>query len=85
MSRHCEICNKRTIGGNSIRRRGKAKREGGVGKKTTGITKRKFLPNLQKRKLIINGKVKRVLVCTKCIKSGKLNFAARKANVPDNK
>ncbi|MFA5007670.1 MAG: 50S ribosomal protein L28 [Candidatus Omnitrophota bacterium] len=85
MSRHCEICNKKAIGGNSIRRRGKAKREGGVGKKTTGITKRKFLPNLQKRRLIINGLVKRVLVCAKCIKSGKLNFAVRKPNVSDSK
>ena len=84
MSRRCVICDKKAIGGNSIRRRGKAKREGGVGKKTTGITKRRFLPNLQKRRLIINGKAKRVLVCAKCIKSGKLNFAARKSNVPNN-
>ncbi|MCK9573644.1 MAG: 50S ribosomal protein L28 [Candidatus Omnitrophica bacterium] len=85
MSRHCVICDKKSIGGNSIRRRGKAKREGGVGKKTTGITKRRFLPNLQKRRLIINGKVERVLVCAKCIKSGKLNFATRKPNVSNNK
>lgn len=84
MSRHCEICDKKAISGNSIRRRGKAKREGGVGKKTTGITKRKFLPNLQKRRLIINGKVKKVFVCTKCIKSGKLNFVSRKPKVTNN-
>ncbi|UCC96211.1 MAG: hypothetical protein JSW40_01205 [Candidatus Omnitrophota bacterium] len=43
-----------------------------MGKKTTGITKRKFLPNLQKKKTRIDGKIKRILVCTKCIKSGKL-------------
>ncbi|MFA6281315.1 MAG: 50S ribosomal protein L28 [Candidatus Omnitrophota bacterium] len=84
MSRRCEICSKKTIGGNSIARRGKAKAEGGVGKKTTGITKRKFHPNLQKRRLIVDGKVKRVFVCTKCIKGGKLNFVARKRNIPNS-
>lgn len=84
MSRRCVFCSKKTIGGNSIARRGKAKREGGVGKKTTGITKRKFLPNLQKRRVIIEGKVKRVFVCTKCIKGGKLNFVGRKSNVSNS-
>lgn len=84
MSRRCEICSKKAISGNSVKRRGKAKREGGVGKKTTGITKRRFLPNLQKRRLLINGKVRKVFVCTKCIKTGKLNFVTRKRNVSDN-
>ena len=86
MSRKCEICGKRAFVGSRITRRGKAKREGGVGKKTTGISKRIFLPNLQKRKALINGKIKRILVCTKCIKKGKLAFAASasKANVPNN-
>jgi large subunit ribosomal protein L28 len=84
MSRRCEICSKKTIGGNSIKRRGKAKREGGVGKKTTGITKRKFFPNLQKRRIIVDGKVKKVFVCTKCIKSAKLNFVARKSNISNS-
>ena len=39
MSKVCEISGKRPIVANSIQRRGKAKREGGVGKKTTGISK----------------------------------------------
>jgi large subunit ribosomal protein L28 len=71
MSRQCEICGKKTIFGNSVTQRGKAKKEGGVGKKTTGISRRKFLPNLQKKKIIINGKLRKVLICAKCIKSGK--------------
>jgi large subunit ribosomal protein L28 len=77
MARRCEICGKKAITGSSITRRGLAKKKGGVGKKTTGITKRKFFPNLQKKKVIVNGKIKKITVCTKCIKSGKLTFAFR--------
>lgn len=84
MSRRCAICSKKAITGNSIARRGKAKSEGGVGKKTTGITKRRFLPNLQKRRVIFNGKIKKILVCTKCIKRGKLTFAVRQPQIPNN-
>jgi large subunit ribosomal protein L28 len=72
MSRKCVICKKGAITGNSISRKGLAKKKGGVGKKTTGITKRKFKPNLQPKKIKVDGKVKKVLVCTKCIKKGKL-------------
>ncbi|MCP4652956.1 MAG: 50S ribosomal protein L28 [Candidatus Omnitrophica bacterium] len=79
MSRKCEICGKRTVAGSSIARRGMAKAKGGVGKKTTGITKRKFQPNLQRRKTIVNGKDKKILICTKCIKAGKLKVAIRQS------
>jgi len=72
MSRRCKFCGKKALGGSSIARKGLAKKKGGVGKKTTGITKRKFFPNLQSKKLIIGGKIKKVMVCAKCIKSGKL-------------
>ncbi len=73
MARRCEICGKKSLGGNIVSRRGLAKKKGGVGKKVTGVTKRRFFPNLQRKKVIINGKVKKILVCTKCIKSGKLD------------
>lgn len=55
MSRVCEISGKRPITANSITRRGKAKREGGVGKKTTGISKRWQRPNLHKVKVLVAG------------------------------
>ncbi|MCF8010649.1 MAG: 50S ribosomal protein L28 [Clostridiales bacterium] len=35
-------------------------------------TKRKWNPNLQKVKAIINGTPKRILVCTRCLRSGKV-------------
>ncbi|MFH1422894.1 MAG: 50S ribosomal protein L28 [Planctomycetota bacterium] len=70
MSRVCEICGKRTHTGNNVTRRGLAKHKGGVGIKTTSITKRKFKPNIQKLKMVVNGTVKRIKVCTQCVRSG---------------
>ena len=72
MSRICAICGKKPVAGRSIKRRGLAKKKGGVGRKITGISKRVFAPNLQKVKTIINGTVKRILVCSKCLKAGKV-------------
>lgn len=72
MSRVCTICGKGPMAGNSIARRGMSKKKGGVGLKITGITKRRFLPNLQNIRIILNGSPKRVKVCTSCIKAGKI-------------
>ena len=72
MSRICSICEKKPCAGRSIKRRGLAKKKGGVGQKITGITKRYFLPNLQKVRIMVKGTVKKVYVCTKCIKAGKV-------------
>ena len=72
MSKVCEICGKGPVAGRSISQRGMAKNKGGVGKKTTGITKRTFLPNLQNIKIHINGSNKTCKVCTSCIRSGKI-------------
>lgn len=72
MSRVCAICGKKPHAGRSIKRRGMAKKKGGVGRKITGVSKRFFLPNLQKVRTITRGTVKRILVCSKCIKAGKV-------------
>ncbi len=73
----CEICGKKPLVGRSIARRGMAKKKGGVGKKITGITRRRFLPNLQKVKArFSNGTVRRIKVCTSCIQAGKVTKAA---------
>jgi len=70
MSRVCSILGKRTTTGNSIARRGKAKYLGGVGIKTTGITKRKFKANVHKVKAVVDGKVTRIKVSAKAIRMG---------------
>jgi large subunit ribosomal protein L28 len=70
MSRECYFTGKRTSFGNTIARRGKAKYLGGVGRKVTGISRRKFKPNIQKVHAIVDGKVQRIRVSTKAIKMG---------------
>ena len=42
-----------TTSGRTYTRRGVAKRKGGIGRKTTGITKRKFKVNLQWKKIYV--------------------------------
>jgi large subunit ribosomal protein L28 len=72
MAKVCEICGKRPRAGRSIARRGLAKKKGGVGRRITGKSRRKFKPNLQRIKAVLKGKVKRLWVCTKCIKANKV-------------
>ena len=72
MARRCEICGKGPHSGYQFTRRGLAKSKGGVGRKVTGHTKRVFAPNLQPVKTKVNGTVKRLRVCAKCLRSGKV-------------
>ncbi len=72
MARECEICGRGTTSGRSKKQRGRAKYLGGVGRKTTGVSKRKFKPNLQRVRALVDGSPKRITVCTRCIKNGKV-------------
>lgn len=75
MARVCEICGKGKLNGNRITRRGKAKKEGGVGRHITKVATHTQKPNLKKIKAIVDGSPKRIKVCTKCIKSGRVERA----------
>ena len=72
MSKICEICGKKPAAGRTIKRRGLAKKKGGVGQKITGITARRFMPNLKIVRAIVDGKPQRIQVCVKCLKAGKV-------------
>ena len=72
MARICEICGKGPQLGNRVTIRGKAKYLGGVGTKVTGISRRKFKPNLQNVKVTEKGGNSTKLVCTQCIRSGRI-------------
>jgi large subunit ribosomal protein L28 len=78
MARICEICGKGPQLGNQVTIRGKAKYLGGVGTKITGITRRQFKPNLQNIKITVNGTNMTKLVCTRCIKGGKIVKAVKR-------
>ncbi len=85
MSRECYFTGKKTQSGQSIARRGKAKYLGGVGKKVTGVTKRKFKPNIQKVRAVIDGKVCRIRVCAKAIKMGLVQKPVKRNYKPAEK
>ena len=57
MARMCEICGKKPLVGNNISH-------------AHNVTKRRFNPNLQRVRALYNGRIKRMMVCTNCIKSG---------------
>ena len=85
MSRVCHFTGKRTRAGNTIARRGKAKKHGGVGKKVTGITKRKFKPNIQRVRALVDGKVCRIKVSAKAIRMGLVQKPPRRDYNPAEK
>ena len=85
MSRECYFTGKRTTFGRSISRRGKAKHLGGVGRKVTGISRRKFKPNIQKIRAIIDGKVCRIKVSTRAIKMGLIQKPPKRSYKPAEK
>jgi large subunit ribosomal protein L28 len=70
MARECYFTGKKTVFGRSIARRGKAKYLGGVGRKVTGISKRRFKPNIQKVRALVDGRVARIRVSAKAIRMG---------------
>lgn len=78
MARSCEICGKGFSMGNSVTIRGKQKYLGGVGTKITGITRRKFKPNLQRLRVTLpSGENATKLCCTQCIRSGRVTKLVR--------
>lgn len=76
MAKVCVICQKNRAFGRRITRRGMARAKGGAGRKITGTSKRTFMPNLQRIKIINeNGTPVKAYVCTGCIKAGKVKKA----------
>jgi len=59
MSKACEICGKKPMVGNNVSH-------------AHNVTKRRFNPNLQRVRAVRSGNVKKIMVCTNCIKSGKV-------------
>lgn len=83
MGMQCEVCGKKPVLGNHYARRGKAKYLGGVGTKITGITARKFKPNIQKVRAVVNGRIVRIKVSAKAIRNGMVvKPAVRRYNKP---
>jgi large subunit ribosomal protein L28 len=78
MARICELTGKGSTKGSRIWRSGKAKKKGGIGMHVTAITKRRYLPNLQRVRAVVDGQVRYVRVSTKAIKKGLITKPARR-------
>jgi large subunit ribosomal protein L28 len=63
MAKRCEICDKGPVVGRNISH-------------AHNVTARRFEPNLQKVKAVVNGGVRRIRVCTRCLRSNKVVKAA---------
>ena len=59
MSRQCEICGKKRQIGSTISH-------------AHNRSKREFRPNLKKVRVKINGTIRRIRICTRCLRSGKV-------------
>ena len=59
----CEICGKTQVSKNKVSH-------------SNIKTRAKQLPNVQKVRAVVEGEVRRVQVCTRCIRSGKITKAA---------
>ena len=70
MARICELTGKGPIKGSIIWRSGKSKKSGGIGTHITAITKRRFMPNLQRVKAVVNGEVRYIRVSARALKQG---------------
>jgi len=63
MAKHCEVCGKSPVVGRQISH-------------AHNVSARRFEPNLQSVRASVNGGVKRMHVCTRCIRSNKVVKAA---------
>lgn len=63
MAKICAIC-------------GKTPRSGNTRSHANNKSRRRFLPNLQSVRAVVDGTPRRIRVCTSCIRAGKVTKAA---------
>ena len=63
MAKRCELCGKGPVVGRNISH-------------AHNVTPRRFEPNLQRVRALVNGGIQRLRVCTRCLRSGKVVKAA---------
>ncbi|MCK4597762.1 50S ribosomal protein L28 [bacterium] len=65
MARRCEICGKGPITGSNVSH-------------AHNVTKRRWMPNLQRVRVVIDGKHKKINVCTTCLRSDRVQRMIKK-------
>jgi large subunit ribosomal protein L28 len=69
MSNKCHFCGKGTTFGNNVPRKGLFKKKGGTGSNIGVKTRRTFKANLQNKRIQIGKAIKRVKICTRCLRT----------------
>jgi len=59
MAKVCSVCGKKPVWGNKVSH-------------ANNRTRRRFEPNLQKVRAVVEGETRRITVCTSCIQAGKI-------------
>lgn len=60
----CEICAKHTVFGHNIRHKSSGRWERKAHK-----TRRTFEPNVHKQRVVVNGTLQRINICTRCLRT----------------
>ena len=68
MASVCTVCGKHPRFGNSVSRLGR----NAIQRRVKSRTRRRFNPNIQRVRVLVNGAPRRMHVCTSCIKAGKV-------------
>jgi large subunit ribosomal protein L28 len=63
MAKVCEICGKKPMTGSNVSH-------------AHNVTKRRFYPNLQQVRTVHQGRVRRMKICTRCLRSGRVQKSA---------
>ena len=70
MAKQCEVCKKKTVTGRSISH-------------AHNVTSRTWQPNLQRVRAVVDGTTKRIWVCTRCLRSGKIQKPSSRTWQPE--
>lgn len=70
MAKECAICGKKTVFGRNVSH-------------AHNVTSRTMEPNLQRVRALVEGTVRRIAVCTRCLRSGKVTKAPARKWTPE--
>ncbi len=70
MAKQCAVCKKKTVTGRSVSH-------------AHNVTSRTWQPNLQRVRAVVDGTTQRIWVCTRCLRSGKIQKPSARTWQPE--
>ncbi len=71
MSKQCDVCSRGTVFGKNVSH-------------AHNVTSRTWEPNLQRVRALVDGRVRRIKVCTRCLRSGRIVKAPARTWKPED-